>query len=248
MQSIALDRPVPDIHAKVAVTYHVALTGPLTAARAVTQDARQVVSDLTAGGKAFDLTITARRAPGAVATPVGDPGPEYLAASHFIDWQTDATRRHAAAAVAGLPAGASAWRKAQAVEAYVHRTMKPAVFRPGHGTPARRSPPASAATAPNLRCSPRACAGPSGCPPGRPLAWCTLRAKTGEPTLAYHMWFEVFAGGEWLMLDATLGRGSVGPGHIKITSVSWDNEPSMAPLLPVMAVLGARPDGDRAEK
>ena len=63
----------------------------------------------------------------------------------------------------------------------------------------------------------------------------------GKPTLAYHMWFEVSINGRWLALDATLGRGSIGAGHIKITDASWHEEKSFAPLLPVMSVLGASP-------
>jgi transglutaminase-like putative cysteine protease len=55
------------------------------------------------------------------------------------------------------------------------------------------------------------------------------------------MWFEVYVGGQWVALDATLGRGSVGPGHVKITDASWDKERSFAPLLPVLRVLSAQP-------
>jgi transglutaminase-like putative cysteine protease len=63
----------------------------------------------------------------------------------------------------------------------------------------------------------------------------------GKPYLAYHMWFEVYAGGQWLPLDATLGLGGVGPGHIKITDQSWHDERSVAPLLPVLRALTAKP-------
>jgi transglutaminase-like putative cysteine protease len=66
-------------------------------------------------------------------------------------------------------------------------------------------------------------------------------AKDGKPYLAYHMWFEVFAQGQWLPLDATLGGGGVGPGHLKIADHSWHDEKTFAPLLPVLRVLSARP-------
>jgi hypothetical protein len=55
------------------------------------------------------------------------------------------------------------------------------------------------------------------------------------------MWFEVFAGDEWVPLDATLGLGGVGPGHVKITDHSWHEERSFAPLLPVLRALTAKP-------
>ena len=44
-----------------------------------------------------------------------------------------------------------------------------------------------------------------------------------------------------LALDGTLGRGSIGPGHIKITDASWFEEKSFTPLLPVLNILGASP-------
>jgi transglutaminase-like putative cysteine protease len=55
------------------------------------------------------------------------------------------------------------------------------------------------------------------------------------------MWFEVYAGEQWVPLDATLGLGGVGPGHVKIFDHSWHNEKSFAPLLPVLRTLSAKP-------
>ena len=52
------------------------------------------------------------------------------------------------------------------------------------------------------------------------------------------MWTEVWARGRWLPLDATLGRGFVGGTHLKITDASWHNRRDLAPLLPVVRVLG----------
>src|SRR5439155_17766493 len=53
-------------------------------------------------------------------------------------------------------------------------------------------------------------------------------AKDGKPFLAYHMWTEVFADGQWLPIDATLGMGGVGPGHLKIADHSWHEEKTFA--------------------
>ena len=63
----------------------------------------------------------------------------------------------------------------------------------------------------------------------------------GKPFLAYHMWFEAYAEGQWLPLDATLGQGGIGPGHVKIADHSWHDERTFAPLLPVLRVLMAKP-------
>jgi hypothetical protein len=52
------------------------------------------------------------------------------------------------------------------------------------------------------------------------------------------MWTEVWIDGQWLPLDATLGRGGIGATHIKITDHSWHDTQSLTPLLPVYSVLG----------
>ena len=56
--------------------------------------------------------------------------------------------------------------------------------------------------------------------------------------MAFHMWTEVWVGGKWVPLDATLGRGYVGATHLKITDHSWHGRRDLAPLLPVIRVLG----------
>ena len=55
---------------------------------------------------------------------------------------------------------------------------------------------------------------------------------------AFHMWTEVWIKGQWLMLDAVLGKGSVGAGHLKIADLSWQDIQTLAPLLPVLRVIG----------
>jgi transglutaminase-like putative cysteine protease len=64
----------------------------------------------------------------------------------------------------------------------------------------------------------------------------------GQPAgLAFHMWTEVFVQGQWIGLDATIGQGSIGPGHIKITDHSWADVISFTPLLPVKGFIMANP-------
>ena len=55
------------------------------------------------------------------------------------------------------------------------------------------------------------------------------------------MWTEVFVQGQWIGLDATIGQGSIGPGHIKITDHSWADVISFTPLLPVKGFIMANP-------
>ena len=60
----------------------------------------------------------------------------------------------------------------------------------------------------------------------------------------FHMWTEVWVRGQWLGLDATLGKGGIGPGHLKVTDHSWYDTRTMNPLLPVMRVMMAEPKID----
>jgi len=55
-----------------------------------------------------------------------------------------------------------------------------------------------------------------------------------------HMWSEAWLGGQWIPLDATLGRGGIGGGHIKLAESSFsDNGPApITSFLPMMKILG----------
>jgi hypothetical protein len=61
------------------------------------------------------------------------------------------------------------------------------------------------------------------------------------PVFAMHMWTEVWVNGQWLGLDATLGRGSIGPAHIKVTDHSWSGVTTMTPLMPLMRLMMSEP-------
>jgi hypothetical protein len=60
----------------------------------------------------------------------------------------------------------------------------------------------------------------------------------GKPVFGFHMWTEVWARGKWLGVDATLGRGGVGPAHLKVAEASWHDTRTLSPLLPVIRVMG----------
>ncbi|MCA9161622.1 MAG: transglutaminase domain-containing protein [Planctomycetales bacterium] len=62
--------------------------------------------------------------------------------------------------------------------------------------------------------------------------------QQGEPSFAYHMWTEAWTGERWLSLDATLGRGGIGVGHLKLTSSSLEGSDGYAAFLPVFRVMG----------
>ncbi len=240
-QSILLDRDMSGIQAKAAAVYKMTLGGDVPVEKAFPSDDRQQVKNIDAKARTLELHVTAVRQPVKADVPAVRPGKEFLSDSFFIDWDNEPTKKHAATAIGKLPATATDWQKAQAVERYVHANMKAAEFSQAMAT-----------------CSNVAKSLSGDCTEFSVLATGMCRAlgipsrtaigvvafhdrRTNRSMLAWHMWFEVWADGRWVALDGTLGEGSVGPGHIKISEASWHEERSFAPLLPVLMVLGTQP-------
>lgn len=238
VQSIKLAAAVPGIHQKDAVTYRITLAGEFPLDRAFPSDARQKVTVVDAQARVLDLAVTALRTPGKVAEPA--PGKEYLADCFYIDWDNELVKKHAAAAVSKLPATATAWDKARAVEAWVHANMRQVEFSQAMGTCKNTARELSGDCTEHAMLAAGMCRA-LGIPSKTALGLVYAPAKDGGATLAYHMWFEVYADGGWLALDAIMGLGSVGPGHVKITDAHWDGEKGFTPLLPVLGVLGSSP-------
>ena len=55
---------------------------------------------------------------------------------------------------------------------------------------------------------------------------------------AYHMWNEAWIVDRWIPLDATLARGGVGVGHVKLKVTPLDGVDAYSAFLPVFQVLG----------
>jgi len=242
-QSIPLPQALANVHDLSSVTYTFTLKEGTDAAKAFVADDRQAFDGPVpaARGGGFAWTVKAIRSP-QLAGPAAaaNPGAEYLSDSFFIDWDNDLVKSQAKRATANLPATATAWDRAKAIELWVHRNMKSAEYSQAMAT--------CQATAKALTgdCTEYAMLAAGMCravgvPSRTALGLVYAPGRDGKPTLAYHMWLEVYADGHWLALDATLGRGSVGPGHLKITHASWHEEKSLVPLLPVLGLLGSGP-------
>jgi Transglutaminase-like superfamily len=241
VQSIRLDREVPGIHEKASVTYRFVTENDPNPEELIALDARQVLANFDEKTKAFELRVTAVREPRQKPEGVKPPGEEHLGKSFFVDWDDANVRKHAAAAVAGLPAGADDWRKAKAIERWVKDNMRAVEFSQAMGTASSVAKSLSGdCTEYAMLCA--AMCRVHGVPSRTALGLVYAPAPGGgKPFLAYHMWFEVHVAGDWVALDATLGKGSIGPGHIKITDAHWHEERTFAPLLPVLRLLMASP-------
>jgi transglutaminase-like putative cysteine protease len=203
-------------------------------------DARQQVKNLDPKAKTFELHVSARRGPDKNAPAQPAPGKEFVDSNYFLNWNNNAVKGHAAKAVAALPATASTWDKAVAVERWVKANMKSFEFSQAMATADNVAKTLSGDCTEYAMLAAAMCRA-VGVPSRTALGVIYAPGRDGKPFLAYHMWFEVYAGDQWVPLDATLGLGGVGPGHVKITDHSWHDEKSFAPLLPVLRTLTAKP-------
>jgi hypothetical protein len=54
----------------------------------------------------------------------------------------------------------------------------------------------------------------------------------------YHMWTEVYIDGRWIPIDATLARGGIGAGHLKLAHSNLKGVSPYSSFLPVVQVMG----------
>ena len=239
-QSIRLDREIPGIHGKGSVVYKVTIPRDDEATSVFATDTRQSLKNFDEKTKSFELTVNGSHGPDKKAEAQPAPGKEFLGSSFFINWDNDLVKAHAAKAIAGLPATATAWDKAVAVERWVKVNMKSFEFTQAMATADNVAKNLSGDCTEYAMLSAAMCRA-VGVPSRTTLGLVYAPGPGGKPFLAYHMWFEVYAGEQWVPLDATLGMAGIGPGHVKITDHSWHEEKSLAPLLPVLRALTARP-------
>lgn len=240
VQSIQLDREIPGIHGKSSVVYKVSVPRDDDPATVFAADHRQQVKNLNAQQRTFELHVFSSRGPEKAAEAQPVPGQEFTGSSYFINWDNEVVKGHTRKALAGLPATATAWEKAVAIERWVKANMKAFEFSQAMATADNVARTLQGDCTEYAMLATAMCRA-AGVPARTALGLVYAPGGNGKPYLAYHMWFEVYAQEQWLPLDATLGLGGVGPGHIKITDHSWHEEKSFAPLLPVLRALTARP-------
>jgi transglutaminase-like putative cysteine protease len=240
VQSIRLDREIPGIHKGRSIVYKVSAPKDDDPGTLFASDGRQQLKNLDPKTKTFELHVSASHGPQKGVTPQPAPGKEFLSSNYFLNWDNDGVKKHAASAVKGLPAGASDWDKAVAIERWVKQNMKAFEFSQAMATADTVAKTLSGDCTEYAMLAAAMCRA-EGVPSRTVLGLVYAPARDGKPFLAYHMWHEVFAEGQWLPMDATLGYGGVGPGHLAIASASWHDEKTFAPLLPVLRVLSAKP-------
>jgi hypothetical protein len=222
---VPLKQRLPRPHDMTAAIYRIRVKGDTDPASGFSTDGRQRPGNVQ--GDTFDLTV--RRGIVAQAEKIG---PEYLQSSHFIN-SADAKVRELARRAVGIEA--DPWKKALKIERYVADAMRPNAHE-------------LLATADHVArtlegdCTEYAMLTTAMCRaegvPSRTAIGLVYGDVRGQPAFIFHMWTEVWVRGQWVGLDATLGRGGIGAAHLKVADQSWHNESSMTPLLSTLNLLG----------
>lgn len=225
---IEVENPPADVHRQNSALYRIKTPGRNPFEFLPKSDIQQVtrVSDDTA-----DITLTAQRPERRKQSTKKAPK-DFLGATDFLQVDDARVQDHARRAAAGsTDPGTIAIR----MEEYVQKNLKKKNFSTALAS--------AAEVAKNLEgdCTEHAC-----------LLAAMLRAKKvpsrvavglvyAEPYAAFagHMWTEAWLDGKWVPLDATLGKGGIGVGHIKLadSDLSNDGPAPVLSFLPLMNVL-----------
>lgn len=233
-QSIRLNRRIPRPHDTESVVYRISLPNDAEPATSFAQDARQEVKNVK--DKTFELHVKAVRAPQTRAESGEKVADEFVKSNFFIN-SDDAKVQELARQAVGKET--DPWKKAQLIEKWVHNNMKVLNFTEAMATAdhVARTLEGDCSEFSMLAAAMCRAAGV----PSRIAIGLVYAEMARGPTLAYHMWTEVWIRGQWITIDATLGRGSIGAAHLKITAHSWHDTHSLLPIFPVTRVLLGKP-------
>jgi transglutaminase-like putative cysteine protease len=217
-----IDRPYDTTHA----VYRITTTEPLS--KVFIEDDRQQIRNRK--GNTFELVVRAIREPGK-AKEGKAPGQAYLQSNHFIDSDNPTVKALARKAVGGET---DAWKKATLVRQWVQDNMKVSTAV-GFPTSARIARDLEGDCRQHALLCAAMCRA-AGVPSRTAIGVVYGRNEGRSPSFFFHMWTEVWVRGQWIGIDAILGK--VGATHLKMVEASWDKTVTLAPLLPIATALG----------
>jgi hypothetical protein len=229
-QLIHLNRRIQQPYETKSAVYRITVKGDDNPATTFARDGRQEVKNVD--GNTFELHVR--------ATPSAEngngrtrPKSEFLESCYFINSDDPLVREHTRSAIGGAT---DPWEKAKRIERWVHTHMTNKNFTEAFAT--------SDHVAKSLEgdCTEHAVLAAAMCRaagvPSRAAVGLIYVDSPRDPVMGFHMWAEAWIDGQWLPIDATLGRGHVGATHLKICDHSWHDTQSLTPLLPALRVLG----------
>jgi hypothetical protein len=229
-QVIRLNKKIGNPHEKSAVVFRMTVQGEEDAAKTIIQDSRQTVTKSL--GSAFEVQVMPSRGPAGAPVIASAPPADCTESNYYITSADTKVRELARKAVAKE---SDPWKKALAIEKWVHRNMR--------ATSAEALVPADqVARSLEGDCTEYAMLAAAMCRaegiPSRTAIGLVYQDSKVGPSMVFHMWTEVWVAGQWLATDATLGRGGIGPTHLKVTDHTWHDTRSQTPLIPLTRIVG----------
>ncbi len=226
---IPLNRALVHPYSTRSAVYRITLRGDPDSGSALARDDHQDIRDLH--GDTFELHVhPVQKQPRRLGDETAPA--ECLKPCYFIDCG-DARVKELARRAAGEER--EPWAKARRIERWVKQNM-----RVDNAAPL--GPASEAARQLRGDCRHYSLLTAALCRaegiPARTAVGLLYVEKGRRPMMGFHMWTEVWIGGQWLGLDATLGQGGISAGHLKISDHSWHNTASLTPLLPASRILG----------
>jgi hypothetical protein len=228
--SVRLNRPLPGAQQTKRVRYRVRLTQGDPAA-VFASGPTQKLKPIDA--HTAEVTVYAIR-PGVAGNAQAADQPPTDAErqpNNFIQSNDERIVADARKATAGL---SKPWDKAVALERLVHEKLAVADFSQAFATAAeaaRSSKGDCKAHAVYLAALARA----SGIPARVAVG---LVYVPSLQALGYHMWTEVYVDQRWIPLDATLGLGGIGAGHLKLAHSSLAGTSAYGSFIPIIDIVG----------
>jgi len=226
---IPLNKAIPRPYDTKAALYRITIRGDNDAPTRLARDGHQEVKN--AKGDVFELHVHPVRL-GEARGSTDAAAAEFLESSPFINWK-DAAVKELARKAAGDET--DAWKKAVRLEKCVKQNMR--VDQVAPMVPAAQVARDLCGDCRNHALLLAALCRAEGIP-SRIAVGLLYVDKAKQPQMGFHMWTEVYIEGQWVGLDAILGKGGVAASHIKIADHSWRDVQSLTPFLPVSRVLG----------
>jgi hypothetical protein len=231
---VRIDPPILDAHRKKKIVYRISMKGESPVPFFVAGETQRIklLAVKDSPDQAIELTVTAKPIPPVNSRPV-KTDEKYLAPSRFLQTRDSKVVEHAERAAAGETDPS---RIATRLEKYVHDKITQKNFSTAMAS--------AAEVAARLE---------GDCTEHAVLLAALLRAKKVPSRIAAglvyveslnsfggHMWTEAFLAGEWVPLDATIGKGGIGPAHLKMSDSALDEDAPLpvSTFLPAYQALG----------
>ncbi len=231
---VSISPPIVDAHRKKRIVYRITMKEDSPERFFILGGTQQIkrLTDKDKTGHSIELTLTTKPIPPVNSRP-DRTDDKYLAPTRFLQTRDQAVVDHAERAAAGETDPS---RLATRLEKYVHDKVSKKNFSTAMAS--------AAEVAQRLE---------GDCTEHAVLLAALLRAKKVPSRVAAglvyveslssfggHMWTEAFLAGEWIPLDATLGRGGIGPAHLKMADSALDEDAPLpvSTFLPAYQALG----------